>query len=339
MKEIRESTATSPEALAALTAASEPVVIRGLVSHWPVVEAGRTGHAALFEYLSRFDAGQSVATVFAPAEAGGRFFYGDDLAGMNFRGGRARLQKTFDFLAQHAGDAEQTALAAQSVPTWNALPGFAEDNPMPLLDPAIEPRAWIGNRVIVAAHHDPFENIACVVAGRRRFTLFPPDQVENLYMGPFERTPAGATISLVSFEEPDLERFPRFAQALEAAQTTELEPGDAIYVPYLWWHHVRSLETVNMLVNYWWNPPNQGRGLARDAFMHAMLTLRALPAAHRQAWKAMFDHYVFRTEGDANEHLPPQARGILGDVDEGAARELLTILSRVLAESAAAKRS
>jgi hypothetical protein len=338
VKEIRESTATSPEALAALTSAAEPVVFRGLVSHWPVVAAGRAGHATLFDYLSRFDAGQPVATVFAPAEAGGRFFYDDDLTGMNFKGGRARLKKTFDFLAEHAGDAEQTALAAQSAPAWNALPGFAEDNPLPLLGPDVEPRVWIGNRVIVAAHHDPFENIACVVAGRRRFTLFPPDQVENLYMGPFERTPAGATISLVSFEDPDLDRFPRFARALETAQSAELEPGDAIYVPYLWWHHVRSLETVNMLVNYWWTPPNQGRGLARDAFMHAMLTLRALPPAHRQAWKAMFDHYVFRTEGDAADHLPVHAKGILGDLDETAGKELLTILSRVLAESAA-KRS
>lgn len=335
MKEIRESTAASPEALAALTSASEPVVIRGLVSHWPVVAAGRAGHAALFDYMSRFDAGQSVATVFAPAEAGGRFFYEDDLRGMNFKGGRARLKKTFDFLTEHAGDAEQTGLAAQSVPTWNALPGFAEDNPLPLLGERIEPRVWIGNRVIVAAHHDPFENIACVVAGRRRFTLFPPDQVENLYMGPFERTPAGATISLVSFEDPDLDRHPRFAKALETAQSAELGPGDAIYVPYLWWHHVRSLETVNMLVNYWWNPPNQGRGLPRDAFMHAMLTLRALPPAHRRAWRAMFDHYVFRTEGDAAEHLPDHAKGILGDLDETAGKELLTILSRVLAESAA----
>ncbi len=338
MKQIRESNATSPEALAALTAAAEPVVIRGLAAHWPVVEAGRQGHVALFDYLSRFDSGQTVGTVFAPAEAGGRLFYGDTLFDMNFRSGRARLGKTFSFLAQYAASGEQEALAAQSVPTWNALPGFAEANPLPLLGPEIEPRVWIGNRVIVAAHNDPYENIACVVAGRRRFTLFPPDQVENLYIGPFERTPAGATISLVEFENPDLERFPRFAQALEAAQTVELEAGDAIYVPYLWWHHVRSLDPVNMLVNYWWPAHNQGRGAPRDAFMHAMLTLRGLPPAHRQAWKAMFDHYVFRTDGDAADHLPVEARGILGDLDEIAGRELLTILSRVLAESGAAKK-
>ncbi|MFT4253204.1 MAG: cupin-like domain-containing protein, partial [Caulobacter sp.] len=308
-----------------------------LVSHWPVVEAGRRGHAALFDYLSRFDSGQSVGTVFAPAEAGGRFFYGDDLSSMNFRGGKARLSKTFEFLAQHADDGDEAALAAQSVPTWNALPGFAQDNPLPLLGPEVEPRVWIGNRVIVAAHNDPYENIACVAAGRRRFTLFPPEQVENLYIGPFERTPAGATISLVSLEAPDLERFPRFARALEAAQTVELEPGDALYVPYLWWHHVRSLDAVNMLVNYWWNPPDHGRGAPRDAFMHAMLALRALPPAHRTAWKAMFDHYVFRTDGDAAEHLPVEAQGILGRLDETAGRELLGILSRVLAASAGKK--
>ncbi|WP_332873013.1 cupin-like domain-containing protein [Caulobacter hibisci] len=339
MKQIREAGAASPEDLAALTTAAEPVVIRGLASHWPVAEAGRRGHGALFDYLSGFDAGQSVATVFAPAEAGGRFFYGDDLKTLNFRGGRASLRKTFDFLAQHAESDEQAALAAQSVPAWNALPGFAEANPLPLLGPEIEPRVWIGNRVIVAAHNDPYENIACVAAGRRRFTLFPPDQVANLYVGPFEHTPAGATISLVEFENPDLERFPRFAQALETAQTAELEPGDAIYVPYLWWHHVRSLDAVNMLVNYWWTPPAPGRGLARDAFLHAILALRALPPAHRAAWKALLDHYVFGDENDASAHLPIEAQGILGDLDETAGREVLTALSRALAEAAAAKRS
>ena len=55
----------------------------------------------------------------------------------------------------------------------------------------VPPRLWLGNAIKVATHYDQMENIGIVVTGRRRFTLFPPEQVANLYMGPIELTPAG----------------------------------------------------------------------------------------------------------------------------------------------------
>ncbi len=60
-------------------------------------------------------------------------------------------------------------------------------------------------------------------------------------------------MSLVQLHAPDFDRFPRFREALDAAVTAELEAGDAIYIPPLWWHHVQSLEPFNLLVNYWWH--------------------------------------------------------------------------------------
>ena len=45
-----------------------------------------------------------------------------------------------------------------------------------------------------------------MVAGRRRFTLFPPEQVANLYIGPLDLTPAGQPVSLVDQAQPDLVR-------------------------------------------------------------------------------------------------------------------------------------
>jgi len=88
------------------------------------------------------------------------------------------------------------------------------------------------------------ENVGIVMTGRRRFTVFPPEQIGNLYPGPFELTPSGVPISLVDLTAPDLDRYPRFAEAMAAAQSAVLEPGDAIYLPFHWWHAVESLESV-----------------------------------------------------------------------------------------------
>lgn len=312
--------------------AGRPVIFRGLVRHWPVTQAALQSSDKLFDYLRRFDRGASVSTMFAPPSARGRFFYNDDLSGFNFQSGTSKIEGALDFLAKNAGNPEASALAVQSVPVRGHLPGFQEDNRMPLLEDSIEARVWLGNRVIVAAHHDPSENIAACVAGRRRFTLFPPEQLSNLYMGPFELTPAGATISMVDFDNPDFERFPRFAQALEAAVVADLEPGDALYIPYQWWHQVRSIEAVNMLVNYWWTP-RQSRGAPRDAFLHAMLAIKDLPPTHRAAWRELFDHYVFQTEGPPVDYLAPERRGILGDMSPEEVRSVRTALSRALTRS------
>jgi hypothetical protein len=40
---------------------------------------------------------------------------------------------------------------------------------------------------------------------------------------------------------------------LEVAQEVELVPGDALFIPRDWYHHVEALERFNVLVNYWWD--------------------------------------------------------------------------------------
>ncbi|MDC2891063.1 cupin-like domain-containing protein [Psychrosphaera sp. G1-22] len=49
-----------------------------------------------------------------------------------------------------------------------------------------EMKIWLGNATLAACHYDTSDNIACCVVGNRRFTLFPPEQIHNLYPDPLE---------------------------------------------------------------------------------------------------------------------------------------------------------
>jgi hypothetical protein len=97
--------------------------------------------------------------------------------------------------------------------------------------------------------------------------------------------------------------------------SAELAPGDAIFIPPLWWHHVESLERFNVLVNYWWHAAGGAPGGSPSGFdtlIHALLNLRTLPPATREAWQALFDHFVFGTQAEITGHIPEHRHGVLG---------------------------
>jgi hypothetical protein len=174
------------------------------------------------------------------------------------------------------------------------------------------PRIWVGHGSKVATHYDTFDNVACVVAGTRRFTLFAPEHIARLYVGPLDHTMAGQPVSLAASAPVDDERYPLFRAIRDQAMTAELGPGDAIYIPKLWWHQVEATEPFNVLVNYWWDAFSIGPDAPSTALLLAMIAIAERPAPERQAWRAFFDHYVFRTGGHPLAHLPPEQHGILG---------------------------
>ena len=175
----------------------------------------------------------------------GRFNYNADFSGFNFERKLATLDQLLDLLLRQRGHEQ----ALFDVRGWDSDPE-APAIPHPEYsgdrcwiwqrDTLIS--LWLGNRTHTATHWDQSQNLACVVAGRRRFTLFPPEQLKNLYVGPLEFTLAGQPISLVDIDAPDLETYPRFKEAMKTARRAELGPGDALYIPALWWHDVLSLE-------------------------------------------------------------------------------------------------
>ena len=294
--------------------ANRPVVLRGLLRNWPAVQAGCQSQTGVVSYLKRFDKGGMVSAMIGPPDINGRFFYSDDYQGFNFGSRNVSISTALDTLVSLAEDPQPPAIALQAIPVGDIMPSFLVDNTMPLLDSDIAPRVWMGNRSMIATHFDNNHNIACVVSGSRRFTVFPPEQVANLYIGPLLRTPGGSPISVVDLREPDHEKFPRVRQALESAQEAVLEPGDAIYIPILWWHGVESLDSLNILVNYWWNDAISAHHKPILSLIHSIAVMSGLPAVQREAWRTFFDHFAFQTDGDPGAHLPADLRDVLGDL-------------------------
>jgi hypothetical protein len=305
-----------------ILASTAPLVLRGLVADWPLVRAARGSPHEAEAYLRRFHRDTTVLATHAMPETGGRIFYNDDLSGFNFSAQFVRFDQVLEALRAHLADPNPPTFYVGSTTVDTCLPGFRAENDLNF--GARDPLAsiWIGNRTRIPAHYDVPDNLACVAAGRRRFTLFPPEQLKNLYVGPLDFTPAGQSISLVDLRQPDLARFPLFAEALRHAQSAELGPGDALFIPSMWWHHVEGLEPLNILINYWWRQSPAWMDTPSNTLALALMTIRDLPPAQRAAWKEIFRHYVFDSDGSEAAHIPAAARRTLAPLDDTTARAL-----------------
>lgn len=230
-----------------------PVMLKGYVDHWPLVQKALRSPADAARFLLQFDAGEPLEAMIADPAERGRLFYREGLDAFNFTRMKGFLPDALEILASQSGQPRPAAFYVGSTPVAQHFPGLDSLCELPGLDTAVEPNIWLGNSVMVATHNDAADNIACVASGSRRFTLFPPDQEENLYITDNPATPGGRPISVVNLRNPDFVRFPRFKSALKVAQVACLEPGDALYMPRHWWHNVESFGPLNLLINFWWN--------------------------------------------------------------------------------------
>lgn len=320
---IKTLTGITPDTIPAeVLATSVPVVLKGLVKNWPIVQAQQQSAQAGYEYLCQFYNGELVNTAIGDEHNRGAIFYNNDFTGFTYERVRSSLTSVYNNITNLHNSGSARAYYVDSAPVDFCVPGFRAHNDLDL--GALTPRVslWMGNQTIVSAHHDIPDNIACVVIGKRRFVLFPPEQLPNLYIGPLDFNPAGPAISLVDLHHPDFEKFPRYREALAHAQMAELDAGDAIFIPSMWWHHVEGLMPFNLMVNYWWTKFPAYIGSPQDAFTHALMNIRSLPAAERQHWKNLFDYYIFNQEPDSLQHIPREKLGMLGDMDELMMRRL-----------------
>lgn len=314
-----------------------PAILRGAGAHWPLVHAGLRGGEWAYDWLAQRAGPAPVNFFLAPPEAEGRFTYTDDLTGFAFQPMHAPLAALLKRLTDFKDHPRPPGVYAGAVRVGEVFADRLGPLDLGLLPPDADPTVslWIGNSTTTAAHWDQPQNLACVIAGRRRFTLFPIEQVGNLYFGPPDRTPAGQAISLVDFARPDLARFPRFADAVKAAEIADLSPGDVLYLPSLWIHHVQGLDPLGAMVNFWWRDGNQALEPPGHTLLHALLTLRDLPEDERMRWRVLFDHYIFQMGGPSLDHVPAMARGIHGALTPQTAARIKAMLLGYLGGGAA----
>ena len=92
---------------------------------------------------------------------------------------------------------------------------------------------WFGpSGTVTPLHHDTMNIFMAQVVGSKRILLIPPEQSEFVYnqVGVFGG---------VDPEFPDFDAFPLYAKVSPASVT--LRPGELLFLPVGWWHHVRSL--------------------------------------------------------------------------------------------------
>jgi len=327
LKEIDGTNITTPDQfLREIAEECRPAILRGLVASWPVVQAANRSPQDFRDYVGRFDNGSAMEAFFGAPEIAGKYYYGDGLKGFNFERRQMRFLDALDAILSNLGREGSESIYIGSIPTENCLPGFSAENALAVLPSTVAPRIWLGHASNVSAHYDTFDNIACVIAGSRRFTLYPPELIGRLYVGPIDNTMAGQPVSLAASSAPDDDRFPLFRGVRDQALVAELASGDALYLPKLWWHQVEATARFNGLINYWWDPFAAGPDAPYTAMMLAVIAIGERPPKEREAWKAWFDHYVFRTNGHPLAHLPSEQHGLLGPLKDNYGRIRLRIM-------------
>jgi lysine-specific demethylase 8 len=167
-----------------------------------------------------------------------------------------------DYLPRNPG----TYLAAA---TMNNFPGLAEELKISraVVRPVHRENLWIGNATRSGLHFDLADGLLTQVYGSKSAVLVPAGRFSQVYPDPELHMK-----SRVDPDHIDERAFPRFAEADRFAAT--LHPGDALFIPRLWWHHL-VCDDVSISVNAWFGKLHRGDLPAT--------ILRAGPAVWRQA--------------------------------------------------------
>lgn len=109
-------------------------------------------------------------------------------------------------------------------------------------------KLWLSpTGTVTMLHRDAADNLHIQLIGSKRFTLIDSKQSARLYPNSLlDSVPNGCKADL---DAPDFARHPRFSDV--EMEQTDLEPGDAVYIPRGSWHHVRTVAD-SLSANFWW---------------------------------------------------------------------------------------
>ncbi|KAH0947500.1 hypothetical protein HN011_003656 [Eciton burchellii] len=214
-----------------------PAVLTGCMNHWKALTLWKDSN-----YLYRIMGFRTV-----PIEIG--FSYTEE-------DWTQRLVNFSEFLQKYiTTDNSEIGYLAQHQ-LFEQVPELKEDFEVPLYcffsdEPSEEPthhiNSWLGPANTVSPlHYDRYNNLLCQVFGYKRIILYPPNETEYLY--PHESRLLENTAQVDPLK-PDYIKWPNFCKANK--MTFYLKPGEMLYIPPKWWHHVTAL-TPSFSISFWW---------------------------------------------------------------------------------------
>ncbi|XP_076308025.1 bifunctional peptidase and (3S)-lysyl hydroxylase Jmjd7-like isoform X2 [Tachypleus tridentatus] len=243
-----------------------PVLFRQAVRHWPALKKWTN------QYL-RDKIGQKEVTV-AVTPTG----YGDAVCDGYFVMPEERkmtMNSFINILEGHGQDNYVYYIQKQNSNLTEEFEELVSDVAMELSWATsafgVEPDAvnfWMGDkRAVTSMHKDHYENIYCVVRGQKDFILIPPTDLpwvpyENFQAAVYKTSEDGQfhiekdeSFGIVPWipvdpEQPDYQCYPKFQRATKL--WCSVQEGDALYLPSLWFHHVRQSHGC-IAVNFWYD--------------------------------------------------------------------------------------
>ncbi|CAH1119822.1 unnamed protein product [Phaedon cochleariae] len=215
----------------------QPVKLKGCMEHWPASKKWLD-----INYLLKIAGDRTV-----PIEVGSH--YVDENWSQKLMTLREFITRHYlsdsgnvGYLAQHNLFEQISELKEDiHIPEYCCLSTDYENS----TDPDIN--AWFGpGNTVSPLHHDPKNNILAQVYGSKQVVLFSPKDTPYLY--PHEDKLLNNTAQ-VNPIDPDLEKFQEYSKA--SMYKCLLEPGEMLFIPVKWWHHVTSLEK-SFSVSFWW---------------------------------------------------------------------------------------